>query len=42
MDSHDVDNEDKIDWSSKIETAFICIVHTHAKKGDLQTSTFTK
>ncbi|GAY55212.1 hypothetical protein CUMW_162670 [Citrus unshiu] len=42
MDSHDVDVEDKADWSSRIETVFIRIVHDHVKKGDLQTSTFTK
>ena len=42
MDSHDVDVEDKADWSSQTETIFIRIVHDHVKKGDLQTSTFTK
>ena len=42
MDSHDVDVEDKADWSSRTKTIFICIVHDHVKKGDLQTSTFTK
>ncbi|KAH9769639.1 hypothetical protein KPL71_012093 [Citrus sinensis] len=42
MDPHDVDVEDKADWSSRTETVFIRIVHDHVKKGDLQTSTFTK
>ncbi|ESR60604.1 Myb DNA-bind 3 domain-containing protein [Citrus sinensis] len=42
MDPHDVDVEDKADWSSRTKTIFICIVHDHVKKGDLQTSTFTK
>ncbi|ESR49424.1 hypothetical protein CICLE_v10033416mg, partial [Citrus x clementina] len=34
--------QDKADWSSRTENAFIRIVHDHVKKGDLQTSTFTK
>ncbi|KAH9779645.1 hypothetical protein KPL71_007775 [Citrus sinensis] len=46
MDPHDVDVdvdvEDKADWSSRTENIFIRIVHDHVKKGDLQTSTFTK
>ncbi|GAY62838.1 hypothetical protein CUMW_220960, partial [Citrus unshiu] len=42
MDPYDVDVEDKVDWSSRTETIFIRIVHDHVKKGDLQTSTFTK
>ncbi|KAH9706750.1 hypothetical protein KPL70_012329 [Citrus sinensis] len=42
MYPHDVDVEDKADWSSWTENAFISIVHDHVKKGDLQTSTFTK
>ncbi|KAH9792734.1 hypothetical protein KPL71_004254 [Citrus sinensis] len=42
MDPHDVDVEDKADWSSRTETIFIRILHDHVKKGDLQTSTFTK
>ncbi|ESR50647.1 hypothetical protein CICLE_v10033833mg, partial [Citrus x clementina] len=42
MDPHNVDVEDKADWSSRTENAFISIVHDHVKKGDLQTSTFTK
>ena len=42
IDTHDVDVEDKTDWSSRTETIFIHIVHDHVKKGDLQTSTFTK
>ncbi|ESR49731.1 hypothetical protein CICLE_v10033776mg, partial [Citrus x clementina] len=42
MDPYDVDVEDKADWSSRTENAFIRIVHDHVKKGDLQTSTFTK
>ncbi|KAH9671166.1 Myb DNA-bind 3 domain-containing protein [Citrus sinensis] len=29
MDPHDVDVEDKADWSSRIENVFICIVHDH-------------
>ena len=35
MDPCDVDDEDKTDWSSRIEIAFIRIVHDHVKKGDL-------
>lgn len=42
IDPHDVDGEDKADWSSRTEIAFIRIVHDHVKKGDLQTSTSTK
>ncbi|KAH9716604.1 hypothetical protein KPL71_021516 [Citrus sinensis] len=42
MDPHDVDVEDKADWSSRTKNAFIRIVHDHVKKGDLQTLTFTK
>ncbi|XP_024038253.1 uncharacterized protein At2g29880 [Citrus clementina] len=36
MDPHDVDVEDKADWSSRIENVFICIVHDHVKKGQLK------
>ncbi|ESR42436.1 hypothetical protein CICLE_v10013561mg [Citrus x clementina] len=32
MDPHDVDGEDKADWSSRTETAFIPIMHDHVKK----------
>ena len=41
MDPCDIDGEDKANWSSRTETAFIHIVHDHVKKVDLQTSTFT-
>ena len=37
MDPHDVDGEDKVNWSSRIEIAFIHIVHDHVENGDLQT-----
>ncbi|KAK3229350.1 hypothetical protein Dsin_001231, partial [Dipteronia sinensis] len=29
-------------WTANNEAIFICIMHEHVKKGDLQTSTFTK
>ncbi|GAY45393.1 hypothetical protein CUMW_089150, partial [Citrus unshiu] len=37
MDPHDVDVEDKADWSSRTENAFIRIVHDHVKKEYYQT-----
>ncbi|GAY49769.1 hypothetical protein CUMW_121600 [Citrus unshiu] len=33
MDPHDVDGEDKADWSSRTETAFIPIMHDHKVSG---------
>lgn len=42
MDPQDVDGEHKVDWSTRIETTFILIVHDHIKKGNLQTLTYTK
>ncbi|GAY50379.1 hypothetical protein CUMW_126130, partial [Citrus unshiu] len=33
MDPCDVDDEDKTDWSSRIEIAFIRIVHDHRVPG---------
>ena len=38
----DVDVDDKAEWSTRNKTAFIRLMHDHVKKGDLQTSTFTK
>ncbi|KAK1591110.1 hypothetical protein Q3G72_002479 [Acer saccharum] len=41
MAFHGGDSDDKM-WTANNEAVFIRIMHEHVKKGDLQTSTFTK
>ncbi|GAY68255.1 hypothetical protein CUMW_262710, partial [Citrus unshiu] len=42
MDPHDVDVEDKADWSSRTKTIFICIVHDHVKKESVWSEAISK